>query len=125
MTIVTVFSGPAGAPAPASSARRGPQPRRRPSCPTPGRLAFGPAGVGPETPSDSARFSPFLRTSGCRNVRIRAFLHPEVGLAVAVGDGHPAVLAEGLGGHPDAGGVLPALVLGQVDEPDDPADQLG
>src|SRR3954468_5730156 len=40
--------------------------------------------------------------------------------AVAVGDGEAAVLAEGLGRDPHARRGLAALVLGQVDEADDP-----
>src|SRR5215207_8452877 len=39
--------------------------------------------------------------------------------AVAVRDRHAAVAAERLGADLDARRVLPALVLGEVDEPDD------
>ena len=44
---------------------------------------------------------------------------------VAVRDRHPAVAAERLAGDLDAGRLLAALVLGQVDEPDDAVDVLG
>jgi hypothetical protein len=45
-------------------------------------------------------------------------LSPRVLGPVAVGDRHPAILAERLGGDADAGGQLAALVLGRVDQPD-------
>src|SRR5829696_917806 len=44
--------------------------------------------------------------------------------AVAVRDRHAAVAAERLGADLDARRVLPALVLGEVDEPDDAGDVL-
>src|SRR5579875_3118230 len=45
--------------------------------------------------------------------------------AVAVGDRHPPVPAEGLGRDPHPGGHLASLVLGQVDQTHHLADQLG
>ena len=46
-------------------------------------------------------------------------------VAVTVRDGHASILAEGLGGDPDTGRGLTALVLGVVDEGGDADHELG
>src|SRR5690606_731747 len=61
--------------------------------------------------SASPRRGPWVKGSG--------------GFAPAVGYGEAAVAAEGLGGDLGARGVLAAFVLGQVDQADDPGDQVG
>src|SRR5947209_14993368 len=68
----------------------------------------------------SRRFSSFLESDSERSSSSRRDTRPSA--AVAVGDRHPAVLAERLGRHSNAYRRLAPLPLGDVDQPDDPAD---